>query len=234
MFSGQKRTSWRFVSIQTVSLLFFTFAAFSADNPDVVQPKVTGITQVTRDGVSKTNLLSDGSDLYVTEWPAARHIVAKVSLTSGNRRIIQNRFTNVQALDISPDHSKLLISPMQTGGDNEFWVLPVNAGVPKRIGDLVGRDASWSADGHHLLLSKGTKLYMANADGSGAREIYTAAGSVFAPRVSPDGKRVRFTVGNAAQGLTSIWEVGVDGSNPHPAFGNWAGGTMACCGVWSN
>ncbi|PYX26840.1 MAG: hypothetical protein DMG80_20630 [Acidobacteria bacterium] len=233
MFSGHKMTVGPFVLIQTILLLLLRFATFGADNPNVAQPTVTAITQVTSDGVSKTNLLSDGADdLYVTEWPAARHIVARVSLTSGNRRIIQNRFPNVQALDISPDRSSLLVSPMQTGGDNEFWILPVNAGGPRRIGELMGRDAVWSADGHYLLLSKGTKLYIANADGSGAHEIFTAEGSVFAPRVSPDGKHVRFTVGNAAQGLTSIWEVGIDGSNPHLAFGNWAGGTTACCGVW--
>ena len=47
------------------------------------------------------------------------------------------------------------------------------------------------------------------------RELFTANGSVFAPRLSPDGQRIRFTVGDAAQNKTSLWEIGRDGSNPH-------------------
>jgi Tol biopolymer transport system component len=225
-----------FVLTQACLILVATVAASGADNPkDAVlnRPAATSIKQVTSDGVSKTNLLSDESNLYVTEWPAARHLVARVSLSGANRSVVSNPFPNVQALDISPDRSKLLVSPMQSGGDNEFWTVSVNDGSPKRIGDLTGRDATWSADGQSLVFSKGTKLFIASADGSGAREVFTASGSVFAPRFSPDGKRVRFTVGNAAQNLTSIWEVGSDGSNSHPVLGSWQGASTACCGRWS-
>jgi len=224
-----------FVLLLTFSIIA-TIAAVGADAPKepvASQSAVKSVTQVTRDGVSKTNLLADESNLYVTEWPAARHIVAKVSLPDANRSVISNAFPNVQALDVSPDHSKLLISPMMSGGDNEFWVLPVNAGSPARLGDLTGRDAAWSSDGKSLVFSKGPELYIANADGSAAHEIFTADGSVFAPRLSPDGKRIRFTVGITAQNVTSIWEVGRDGSNPHPVLGNWQGGSTACCGTWS-
>ena len=218
--------------------LILVLAAEAADAPkeDAASgaPTVKSVTQVTRDGVSKTNLLADESNLYVTEWPAALHVVTKITLPDAGRSVISNAFPNMQALDISPDRSRLLISPMQTGGDNDFYALPVNTGSPVRLGDLAGRDASWSVDGKYLVFSRGMTLYIANADGSSAHEVFTAEGSVFAPRLSPDGKRVRFTVGIPSQNVTSIWEVDRDGSNPHALLGNFQGASTACCGTWSN
>jgi Tol biopolymer transport system component len=236
MFTAGEGASGPFVARLGLLVLVATVTAPCADNAKEVvvnRPGVTSVTQVTRDGVIKTNLLSDETNLYVTESPAARHVVARVSLPGVSRSVISNAFPNVQALDLSPDRSTLLVSPIQGGGDSEFWTLPVNAGSPKRVGDLTGRDATWSADGQHLVFSKGSKLLIATADGSSVHELFTANGSVFAPRFSPDGKRVRFTVGDAALSGTSIWEVGSDGSNPHSVLGNWQGGSTACCGSWT-
>ena len=233
------RTPDKGASAPVLSLIFPLIAILAAQAADApkdsgVSPSaVKSVTQVTRDGVSKTNLLADDSSLYVTEWPAARHVVAKVTLPDANRSVFSNGFPNMQALDISPDRSRLLIAPMQTGGDSEFWTLPLSAGSPARLGDLSGRDASWSNDGKYLVFSKGSTVYLANADGSAAKEVFNADGSVFAPRLSPDGKRIRFTVGNTAQNVTSIWEVNRDGSNPHAVLGDWQGSSTACCGSWS-
>jgi|SRR5215831_8545428 len=234
MFSvGKGAAAPCILKLGTLSLIA-TVAAFCADHPKEAaasRPSVTSVTQVTRDGVSKTNILSDGSNLYVTEWPS-RHVVAKVSLPGASRSVISNAFSNVQAVDISPDRSKLLVTPLK-GADNEFWTLPVNAGSPQRLGDITGRDASWSADGKLLVFGKGSKLYIANGNGSSAREIFAANGSVFAPRFSPDGKRIRFTVGSVEQNVTSIWEVDVDGSHAHALLDEWKGGSSACCGSWT-
>ena len=197
-------------------------------------PRVTSVTQVTHDGVSKTNLLSDDSNLYVTEWPAAHHVIARVSLQRSDRSIVPSPFSNLQALDLSPDRTQLLVSPIQGGaGDNEFWTLPVGSGSPQRVGTLTGRDATWSADGQHLAFAKGSVLHLASSTGTRVRELFTANGSVFAPRFSPDGQRIRFTVGDTAQNTTSIWEIGQDGSNPHALLTNWQYASTACCGSWT-
>jgi len=91
---------------------------------------VTSVAQVTHDGLSKTNLLSDDSNLYVTEWPAAHHVIAKVSLQHFDRSIVSSPFSNLEGLDLSHDHTKLLVSPIQGGSvDNEFWTLPLGVGV---------------------------------------------------------------------------------------------------------
>ncbi len=200
----------------------------------VALPRVTSVVQVTHDGFSKTSLLSDDSHLYVSESPAARHVIARVSLNNSYRTLVRSVFSDLQALDVSADHTKLLVSPVRGGSsDNEFWALPVGTGSAVRVGKLSGRDASWSMDGQQLAFGKGSILYLASSKGDQARELFTANGSVFTPRFSPDGQRIRFTVGDAAVNTTSLWEVGRDGSNPHALLADWQNSSVACCGSWT-
>jgi hypothetical protein len=139
----------------------------------VAEPRVTSITQITRDGFRKTNLLADDSQLFVTELPGANRVIARVSLPKSDRSVVASPFSNLQALDLSPDHTKLLVAPIQSGSkDDEFWTLPVAKGSPERMGDLSGRDAAWSADGQHLVFSKGSVIYLAGANGTGAHELW--------------------------------------------------------------
>ena len=196
-------------------------------------PRVTAITQVTHDGYRKENLLADESQLYVTELPASNRVIAKVQLPGSTRSVVASPFASLQALDLSPDHSKLLVSSRAASGENEFWTLPVANGAPQRVGDLTGRDAAWSADGKLMVFAKGATLYVASAAGTESHELYTAGGSVFAPRFSPDGRRIRFTVSDTEQNTTALWEVGRDGSNPHPLLADWPYRTTACCGSWT-
>ncbi len=161
-------------------------------------------------------------------------MIAKVSLERSDRSLVSSPFSNLQALDLSPDHTRLLVSPIQGGSvDNEFWTLPIASGVPERIGSLTGRDATWSMDGEHLAFGKGSVLYLATATGAQVQELFAANGSVFAPRFSPDGQRIRFSVGNVSQNRTSLWEVNRDGSNPHALLSNWEYSSTACCGSWT-
>jgi len=200
----------------------------------VASPRVTSITQITHDGFRKTNLLADESQLYVTELPAANRVIAKVSLPSSDRSLVPSPFASLQALDLSPDRARLLVSSTHAGtGENEFWTLPTAAGAPERVGDFTGRDAAWSGDGQQLVFAKGSVLCLASSTGSQVRELYTANGSVFAPRFSPDGARIRFTVSNTEQNTTSLWEIGRDGSRPHVLLSNWQYKSTACCGSWT-
>ena len=217
-----------------VGIAAIVFSVSRARGSAMALPRVTSVAQITHDGFTKTNLLSDDSNLYVTEWPAGHHVIAKVSLRRSDRSLVSSPFSNLQALDLSPDHTRLLVAPIQGGpGDNEFWTLPVDSGSPERVGSLTGRDATWSADGRQLAFGKGSVLYLASATGTQVRDLFTADGSVFAPRFSPDGQRIRFTVGDAAENKSSLWEIGRDGSNPHALLTNWQYGSTACCGNWT-
>ncbi|HUA16912.1 MAG TPA: hypothetical protein VMG31_16580 [Verrucomicrobiae bacterium] len=231
----EKSLLWQ-AAILLCLLLLAAGSGLRAEQPvaaDATTPAVVSITQFTHDGLAKTNLVSDDSNLYVTEWPTGRHVVARFSLSGAARTVLPSSFLNIQALDVSPDRHALLVSPMQGGGDSEFWSFPVSAGSPHKIGDVAGRDASWSADGQKLVFSKGSGLYLANADGAGARQILTADGSVFAPHFSMDGKRIRYSVTNIALNGTTLWETGSDGSTPHALLGAWQYASSACCGNWT-
>jgi Tol biopolymer transport system component len=198
-------------------------------------PRISGVIQLTHDGTSKSNLVSDDADLYVTESPISGHIVTKLSLRDTQRAVLPVTLSDVQALDISPDRTKLLISGVQAStGETELWTLSKNADTPQRLGEVTGRHAAWSPDNKHLVFVQGSTIFVANADGSAARELYKASGSVFSPRFSPDGKRIRFSVGNTIQGTTAIWEVNTSGSNAHSLLEGWPYASAACCGSWTS
>ena len=202
------------------------------------------ITQVTHDGFGKTDLVAGDSQVYVSELDAANRVIARVDSQGSSRAVLpeysvpksseeQGSLRNLRALGLSADHTKLLVSSRQASGENAFWSVPIAGGTPERIGDLTGRDASWSADGGQLVFGKGPVLYLANAAGLKVHELYRASGSVFAPRFSPDGRAIRFTVRDAEQNTTALWEVSRDGSNAHALLGNWPSKSTACCGSWT-
>ena len=86
------------------------FCAEPAKESTANSPKVTAVIQITHDGISKANLVSDESDLYVTESPASGHVVTKLSLRDAQRVVISGDFPDVQAFDISSDRTRLLVS----------------------------------------------------------------------------------------------------------------------------
>ncbi len=226
-----------FLSILIIAGLFILGATLRVDLSGAANgpaPRVTAIKQVTHDGVRKASLLAGDSSLFVTELPTRNRIIAKVALPGSERSVLPTPFSSLQALDVSSDHTRLLISSTSaSSGENEFWTLPVSSGKPARVGDLGGRDASWSADGRQLVFAKDSNLFVANADGGQAHKIYSASGSVFAAHFSPDDQKIRFTVSDTEQNATSLWEVGRDGANAHPLLADWPLKATACCGSWT-
>src|SRR2546425_12339820 len=76
-------------------------------------------------------------------------------------------------------------------------------------------DASYSPDGRRLLFSASqndnTDVYLAQADGSGARRITDSRGIDISASWSPDGKRVAFVSERA--GTPQIYTMAADGSD---------------------
>jgi Tol biopolymer transport system component len=136
-------------------------------------------------------------------------------------------------MDISPDHSQLLMANWLGLDTAEFWALPLPSGPPRRIADVTGSGGKWSPDGLQLVFSKSDDLYLANADGTDARKLLTLPHGVFRPRFSPDGTRIRFDVWDEKVDLSSIWEVRTDGTNLHPLLRGRQNSASECCGAWS-
>jgi Tol biopolymer transport system component/DNA-binding winged helix-turn-helix (wHTH) protein len=211
--------------------------------PRLLPPRVTDSAQVTSDGHAKTAsyvnelaspLVSDGSRLYFVESAIGSARLAQVSTARSETTLFPAGFRIRRVLDVSPNrHELLALSYDGAQMETAVMVLPLPAGAPHRVGDVLAHDASWSPDGKRIVYANGHDLYVSKGDGSGPRKLATVPdGSAWWPRWSPDGSLVRFTVLEAL-GSRRLWEVSADGSRVHLLFsgGNQPGDE--CCGNWT-
>ena len=197
-------------------------------------PKVTGINQITHDGIDKRNLVTDGTRIYFTERADARDQLFQVSANGGETAPISEPFTDAISHDISRDRSELLISSITPDEEEEqFSTLPLPVGSPRRL-PITGLSAAWSRDGRRLVVCKGSTLYLANRDGTDLRKLLSGQETPLAARFSPDGTRIRFTMFNSVQLTYSLWEVQTDGTGLHALFPGWHTPPNECCGRWTS
>jgi Tol biopolymer transport system component/predicted Ser/Thr protein kinase len=205
-------------------------------------PRVLGYSPITHDGRQKPSttwadlipppMLTDGSRVYFYEWDPAT--VAQVS-TSGGEAVPATMALQQAGLDdISPSGSEILsgVSP-SLGALPTLWVVPLPAGSPRRVGDVLAQDAAWFPDGQRIIYARDSDLYVARSDGSEARKLSAVAGRARWPRISPDGERIRFTAVDLPTGVRSLWEVSIDGKNPRPLLPGWNRPSAECCGNWT-
>ena len=194
-------------------------------------PRIVGSHQITRDGTQKPLLVSDGARLYFTEASGTEIVLGQVALSGGEVSKLAQPFPGTPyVLDISPDKSELMVmdnSAAGTGvtGPAPLWVVPIPSGPARRLPDVIAGSAIWTLDGRGILYARANELFSAAVDGSPARRIVTAPGRISALRISPDGKRLRFSVaeGENWEAPQTVWEAGADGSNPHRLFPNHKG-----------
>jgi len=183
-------------------------------------PRVLRTTQITRDGTPKATLLTDGTRIYLSEQIGLNKVLVQGSASGGETSFLAKPFDNFGLSDISPDNSELLIidhSGLATV-DRQAWMLPLPSGSLRPLGNIQAHDATWSPDGKQIAFAKGSNILLADADGTNPRQLISVAGSPSMMRFSPDGTRIRFTLGidNPQNNLSSIWEVRSDGKDLHP------------------
>jgi len=207
----------------------------------LMPPKVSSYTQITKNGRAKSFrldslpiIVTDGLRLYFAEAAdrGMRSMLSQASASGGETSTVPTPFEqNVEVGDLASNRSDLLLQTFLAGElEMRLWVLPALGGVPRRLGDVRGRDAAWSPDGKRIAYAKGRELYVCKADGTETQRLAAASGPVRWPRWSPRGSVLRFTVGDPG-GWTSIQEVSADGGRPHALFPIWKG--TYCCGNWT-
>jgi Tol biopolymer transport system component/DNA-binding winged helix-turn-helix (wHTH) protein len=225
-------------ALAALILLSAGFAYFVLRSP--LAPKVTASAQITRSGRGKSfysptgyrmssALVTDGLRIYFTQGTVPTQVLS----TGGETVTISGSFPNSTIGDISPNRSELLVSRGDDEYEGSLWVLPVLGGAPRRLGDLLGHDPTWTPDGQQIVYANGAALYLAKSDGTESRKFVTVDGRPYWPRWSPDGSRLRFTVTNTQNSTASLWEVGADGANPHPLLPGWNNPANECCGNWT-
>jgi eukaryotic-like serine/threonine-protein kinase len=199
-------------------------------------PKVLSYTPLTHDRVRKNPpLLTDGPRLYFVMPKKIGWTIAEVSASGGETVAISSHFDDVQLADISPNGSELLIgvSDFDLTSDVPIYVLPLPAGLPRRVGDILAHDASWSPNEDQIVYAHGNELFVAKPDGSESRRLVTLTGPASYSRWSPDGKVLRFTVNDSKTGSPSLWEVASDGMGLRPLLRGWRNHSAECCGNWT-
>lgn len=155
-----------------------------------------------------------------------------MSVHGGESLRMETPFVDPDIYDISPDRSELLVGGAGHKTGKDLWVVPVPAGAPQRVGDIiVSGGVCWAPDGAHILYPRGHDLLLVRHDGTEIRKLATLAGFTGRPRYTPGGDRVRFTVYDH-DGL-SLWEMRADGKGPHRLSPEGGDSLQQCCGSWS-
>ena len=198
-------------------------------------PRLVGVTQITSDRLAKNApMFTDGVRIYFGEISAERFVLSQVATTGGEVAAVSTPLLNANAIDISPDHSQLLVgSFVGTEREAPFWVVPLPAGSPRRLADVIAHDGAYSPDGRQLLFANGKSLFLAKSDGSEPRKLLTTPGFPFSPRFSPDGARIRFTELDIQQNTSSLWEAKADGTDLHAVLAGWSGQNAESSGQWT-
>ena len=232
-----RQSHWVFV-LSSVAIVIAGFSNWLTRT--LMQPKVSGYTRITNNGRAKSFrvdalpvIATDGSRLYFAEAAnnGMRSTLSQASASGGDTSVVPTSFEqNIELVDISPNRSELLLQTFVAGeSEMPLWILPLG-GVPRRVSDVSGRDATWSPNGLKIAYAKGHELFACEADGTEIQKLVTARGPVRWPRWSPDGSVLRFTVGDPG-GWTTIEEILADGGRPRALLPGWKG--VACCGNWT-
>jgi eukaryotic-like serine/threonine-protein kinase len=198
-------------------------------------PRLIGVSQITSDGLAKNaTMLTDGARIYFGEISAERFVLSQVSTTGGEVAAVSTPLLNINPIDISPDHSQLLVgSFIGTEPEAPFWMVPLPAGSPRRLADITAHDGAFSPDGRHVLFANGASLFLAKSDGSDPRKLLTRASFLFYPRFSPDGARIRFSEFDLQQNTSTLWEAKADGTGLHALLPGWPNQGAESNGQWT-
>jgi Tol biopolymer transport system component len=191
-------------------------------------PRVTAIRQVTHDGMLKQLVHTDGTHVYYTVQSTTGSSILQVPFSGGDSVPLETPFRRPYLQDILPGRNELLVEDDVRGQvPDPVWVLSTTGGSLRPLGDLEAFDSAWSADGQQIVYAKGSDVLLARGDGSGSRRLLTAPGRVRFPRLSPDGRRLRYTVpreSTAAFPGGFLWEAAADGTAPHLLLPGWNAG----------
>ena len=165
-------------------------------------------------------------------------VLAQVAATGGDT--VELAPDTPAILDIDSTGTELLVTGrFGTEDVSDLAVMPVLGGTQRRVGNLRvsspgnGATAAWSSDKSHIVYALGAELRIARSDGSESSRLLTAPGDVSAPKWSPDGGRLRYTVRDEKTRATALWEANADGANAHALLPGWTGARNPCCGTWT-
>ena len=198
-------------------------------------PRVSGYVALTHDGNFKQLAGTDGARLYFNEFGSAGSGVAQMSTSGGEVARVPIPTQTMFLFAVSPDGGTLLVADGAgpTAFSGPLWQLPVLGGSARRMGAAVGQAAEWSPDGQMIVYADGYDLTLAKKNGGEPHKLVSVPDQVFDLAWSPDGTLIRFTVGDRNSSPFSVWQVSINGTNPHSLLPAWHTPPHECCGKWT-
>jgi eukaryotic-like serine/threonine-protein kinase len=232
----QKSRKWMWMAAAVVICAAALIAVMGGGTTADVAP--LPMEQLTFSGESKGgSIFTDGSRVYYVSDGNPVEMSVKGGATAPLRAAIGS----MSILDISPDGSEFLLVQSDLNDETQrgtIWTMPVLGGAAKRLGNVTGRGASYSADGKLIAFNEKESVYVCDSDGQNVREIWNTHHMVPGnPAFSPDSKKLRVRVSRSKleDDVTRIWELNVDGSNPRllPLPQGWLEDTDVYGGIWT-
>jgi Tol biopolymer transport system component/predicted Ser/Thr protein kinase len=182
-------------------------------------------------------IFTDGARVYFLSGQNR----VEMSIKGGATAPLRAAIGSMLILDISPDGSEFLLLQSDLNDETQrgtIWTMPVLGGAAKRLGNITGRGASYSPDGKLIAFNEKESVYVCDSDGQNVKEIWNTHHMVPGnPAFSPGSKKLRVTVSRSTleDDLTRIWELNVDGSNPHllPLPQHWPEDAGVYGGIWT-
>jgi serine/threonine protein kinase/Tol biopolymer transport system component len=202
-------------------------------------PVVEAVTQLTDDGEEKSGgLQTDGTRIYANEGSYGSEKIVEFSVNGGQAAELPTPLVSPDIVDISKDHSALLVLVGNTFRQtSSMWLVPIPAGTPRQLGDgAVWGGASLFPDGR-VIYTNGSVVYVAGNDGSKPYKLAELPQfTIGEPRTSPDGRRVVFDTSEPNRvEWTGIYEMSSEGKGLHQiaAAGQGELGSVVCCAQWT-
>jgi Tol biopolymer transport system component len=198
--------------------------------------QVERVTALTADPEPKSTRLVLATDrvYYLEEFT---HTYRSVPIGGGPTTPLFGSLSEFWIADVNFRRSEFLaLRQWHPGEDAELWALPMQAGKPRRIGNIFCSAAAFSPDAERIVVVTGQTLKIAAPDG---RILMTLSGpsrgNPEQPHWSPDGGVIRFTVVSESAGAreSAIWEERSDGQHLRRVLEGWQTPANECCGIWT-
>jgi Tol biopolymer transport system component/DNA-binding winged helix-turn-helix (wHTH) protein len=221
--SGGRNATWMWLPLCGTLALLVAAGVWYAVRP-LPQLTVSAYRQITTDGGEKEIGATDGLRIYFSRNISVRDVIFEVPASGGeSTKLPIGTPAPVGFFDISPDGSKFVVNTKH----GHMWTVRAIDGIPLLpLPD--GNGPVFSPDGRSVAYATDDSgIWLVGSDGAGAHQIASLQGNPRALAWSPDGNRIRFTLGR------HIWEVRPEGSNLHQLLTDWQDSSLQCCGRWT-